>query len=255
MSKIKAIAKTAIKTVSDNSPTILTGIAVSGTIVTGYLAAKAGYQAALRIVDDEHRGGTAGDWKQRLRERARLTWTLYIPPAMAGAATIICVVGSNRVSTTRAAAAAGAYNLLHSGFQEYKSKVSEIIGEGKENRIQDDIAMDRMKSDPVSEKQVIITYNGDVLCYDKYTGRYFQSNMNAIIKAQNDTNFQILNDVYASLNDFYRYLGLGPVEAGDDLGWDGKIELKISSVISDDDRPCLAIAFRSDPKRDYFKIW
>lgn len=255
MSKIKAIAKTTIKTVSDNSPTILTGIAVTGTATTAYLAAKAGYQAALRIRDDEDRGGISDDWKENLRRRARLTWALYIPPAMAGAATIICIVGSNRISSTRAAAAAGAYNLLHSGFQEYKAKVAEVIGSNKENRIQDDIAQDRMKSDPVSDKQVIITYNGDVLCYDKYTGRYFQSSMNAILKAQNDLNYQIIHDVYASLNDFYRMLGISSVEAGDDLGWDDKIELKITSVISDDDRPCLAVSFRQDPKRDYHKIW
>jgi hypothetical protein len=255
VSKIKAIAKTAVKTVSDSSPTILTGIAVTGTATTAYLAAKAGYRAALRIRDEEDRGGTAGDWKQRLRERARLTWTLYIPPAMAGAATIICIVGSNRISSTRAAAAAGAYNLLHTGFQEYKDKVAEVIGENKENRIRDDIATDRMQSDPVSSKEVIITYNGDVLCYDTYTGRYFQSSMNAIKKAENDINYQIIHDVYASLNDFYRKLGIHQVEAGDDLGWDDKIELKITSVVSEDDRPCLAIAFRKDPKRDYYRVF
>lgn len=259
MSKIKAIAKTAIKTVSDNSPTILTGIAVTGTAATVYLAAKAGYTAALRIQEDEDKGGISDDWKENLRRRARLTWALYIPPAVAGAATIVCILGSNRISSTRAAAAAGAYNLLHAGFQEYKEKVVEQIGVNKERKVRDDIAQDRMKDDPVSNKEVIITYDGDVLCYDVYTGRYFQSNMNAIQKAENKVNRQINNDMYASLNDFYRAINIAPNEAGEELGWDSDnpLEIEFHSVLSEDGtgRPCLAISFRKAPKRDYYKVW
>jgi hypothetical protein len=95
----------------------------------------------------------------------------------------------------------------------------------------------------------------NVLCYDAYSDRYFQSNMEAIKKAQNDTNYMILNSDYASLTDFYNKVGLPKTAFSDEVGWspDEGIELHFSSVLSTDQQPCLAFAFEVEPIRDYIK--
>ena len=51
--KFDALAKTAEKFVIDNSPAILSGLAVAGVVSTAYLAAKASFKAALVIDADE----------------------------------------------------------------------------------------------------------------------------------------------------------------------------------------------------------
>jgi hypothetical protein len=89
-----------------------------------------------------------------------------------------------------------------------------------------------------------------------YTGRYFQSSMESLKKAQNDLNYKILNSYYASLTDFYNLIGLSRTTTSDDVGWnsDEMLELRFSTIMSDDQRPCIAIDFKVAPIRGYFRV-
>lgn len=243
------------KLVIDNSPAILTAIGVTGTIATTILTGKAAYTAAELIYYDEQTNGFSDEPIERFKERFKLTWKLYVPAIISGTMTIACVVGANRIGNRRAAAIAAAYSLTDKAFSEYREKVVEKLGENKERAVRDGLAQDRVTNNPVIDHEVVITGNGDVLCYEAYTGRYFNSNMEALRKAQNNINFNILNDGYVSLTDFYTEVGLPRTSASDEVGWknDSMLELKFSTTLSEDSRPCISIEYRVEPIRNYYR--
>ena len=243
------------------SPAILTAIAVTGTISTAVLVGKASFKAAELIAEEELRRKT--DYELEVtkelvplesKDKFVLVWTLYIPAVSTCLTTVVAMVTANQIGTRRTAAMAAAYSLTEKAFGEYREKVVEKIGEKKETAVRDELAQDRVRNNPPSS-QVVVVGSGDVLCYDQHSGRYFQSSMETIKKAQNDINYKIIRESYASLNDFYEKLELGMLASGEDLGWnvDHQLELSISSVLSEDQRPCIAIDFMYGPFLDYYK--
>lgn len=238
------------KFAADNSPAILTAIGVTGALTTAYLTGKASFKAAELIADEEARLDTG----LKPKEKVELVWRLYIPAAATGLLTVTCIIGANRIGTRRAAALATAMTISEKAFTEYKDKVVERLGKNKEQAVRDEIAQERVDRTPVSQtREVIIAGGGDVLCFDVFTGRYFKSDMETIKKAQNDVNYQIINNMYASVSDFYNRIGLPPTGYSDEVGWnsDKLMELDISTTMSDDGRPCISINFAAVPVRDY----
>ena len=150
---------------------------------------------------------------------------------------------------------AAAYTVSEKAFEEYREKIVEKLGANKERQARDEVAQDRVNANPVGRTEVIVTGGGNVLCYDMYTGRYFQSDMETIKQAQNNLNHHILNNVYASLNDFYDMIGLSRIKTGDEIGWnsDKLMEIYFSTTMSDDQKPCIAIDFSVEPVRNYFR--
>lgn len=239
------IVPTAIKMVKSNAPEILTALGVSGVATTAYLAGKASYEAHALIVRSETTGGTAGDPKERFKERAKLTWKLYIPATVSGAVTVGCIIGASRGNSKRTAAAVTAYSITERAFTEYKEKVVEQIGKGKEEKIRDEIAQDHVNKNPASS-QILMMGKGHVLCYEMYTGRYFKSDMESLRKAVNDINAVALREMYVSLEDFYDIIDLPHTSASDKVGWDFErpMELIFSTVLSEDGEPCLAFEYK-----------
>lgn len=254
------VLKSVQKFSSDNSPTILTAIAVAGTLSTTVLTARASFKAAEAIREEERLLTLIDTAREPVeldgREKVKLVWKLYIPAATSAGTTIACIVGANTISMRRGAALATAFSLSESAFQEYKSKVIEQIGANKEQKVRDDIARDRMVNDPVSSKQVIIAAGGDVLCYETMTGRYFKSDMETLRQAQNMLNARIISESYVSLNEFFDAIGLQKTGYGEEVGWtvDKLLELQFSTVLSEDGRPCLAVGYNYTPIREYYRF-
>lgn len=255
---LSTILKQAEKFTTDHSPQILTGIAVAGTISTAYLTGKAAIKA-VRMIDvknveiyKDNRDLPALDNMGKVK----LTWKLFIPSVGVGALTVTSCILANQIGTRRAAAMAAAYTISQEAFGEYKEKVLEKLGENKERAVRDDIAQDRVKNNPVTEEKIIIAGGGKVLCYEPYTGRYFMSDMESLKKAQNDLNYMVLNNYYASLSDFYDLIGLDRTKISDDMGWnsDKMLELTFSTVLSDDDRPCMVMDYQVVPIRGYSRV-
>lgn len=238
---------------SKHSPEILTGLGIAGMITTTVLAVKA-TPKALRCIDD------AAYEKEELSltgvEKVKACWKCYIPAAVTGTVSIICLIGASSVNARRNTALATAYKLSETALTEYREKVVETIGEKKERNIKDAIAKDSIKNNPVSQQNVIITGKGDTLCYDKLFGRYFKSDIETLKKIENELNRRMFGECYVSLNDFYYEVGLDGVDAGEDLGWNidnGYIDLDFSSQLSTDGQPCLVVSFNIPPKYEYYK--
>lgn len=252
--RIQEVAKHIERVAKDNAPVILTAIGVTGTVSTAIFASKASFRAAELIREHEETEGTPEDAKERLIERTKVTWSLYIPAVGVGTATIACIIFANQIGTRRAAAMAAAYSMSEKAFGEYREKVVEKIGAAKEQEARDELAQERVERNPLGS-QVIVMNEREVLCFDQYTGRYFNSDMETLKQAQNKINYRMIRENYASLNDFYDCVGLDWVPTGDDLGWnsDQMLELSFTTVLSDDQRPCIAIDFNAVPVRNFYR--
>ena len=238
-----------------HAPEILTGIGVAGMVTTTILAVKATPKACLLIND---RKDELEVEKLSATELVKTTWKCYIPAAVTCGASIACLVGASSVNCKRNAVLATAYKLSEAALSEYKDAVIETIGEKKEQSVRDKVAEERLKKNPVSKSEVIVTGNGTTLCYDPVGNSYFKSNIQQIESAKNKLNARMLSENYVSLNDFYDELGIGPTKLGDDLGWDiykdGLVDIAFSSRLAEDGTPCLVMDYSIAPRYEYYKV-
>lgn len=230
-------------TLMKNSPVLLTAAAVTGVISTTYLAARAGWNANEIIRKDEEANGHIPNRTERYKRNAKLVWKEFIPATAAGTVTVVAIVGSNRISGKRAAAAQAAFVLTEHAYSEYRDKVVEEIGEKKDKAIRDKIAEQKVHLTP--PPQSIISGPGIILCCELLTGRYFTSDMENLRRAVNYLNERLLKHDRMTLDDWYHEIGLRPTTMSSDFGWesDRLMELEFSTVMSEDGRPCIAFEY------------
>jgi len=253
MHDVKTVTQNLSKTFTKNSPAILTVVGAAGVITTTFMAVRA-TPKALRLIEEHRREHTATLDIPKL-EVIKLVWPCYAPSLIMGALTISCIVSANSINLKRNAALASIYSITDAAFKEYQTKVVDTIGEKKEQVIKDEIAKDRIAANPVSANGIIITGNGNVLCYDAFSGRYFQSDVESIRQIQNEINARLLDSTWMSLNDLYYELGLDNITMGEELGWDidkGMISMNFSSQLTTDNTPCLVMDFDVTPKYERF---
>lgn len=235
----------ATKTIQRNAPELLTAVGVAGVAVTSYLASKASIEAAEIVRMDESVAGTHADPKERWKERIKQTWRLYIPTAISGTVTIGCIIAASKAQSQKTAAAVAAYSLTERAFSEYKEKVVEQVGKNKEEKIRDEIVQEHIASNPPPPSMMVVESNGNVLCYEEYTGRYVWSTMEKLRSAQNKINEKILREDYVMLSEFYDLIHIKPTSHSHEMGWeDGKLlELIFSAALTDDGTPCMGFNY------------
>jgi len=244
---------------AENATTLLTAGGVVGTVATGVLAARGGlkYSQIIRAKQDEILEGIdpiasgAEEIAIPTNEKLRIAVINFAPPVLIGGATIASIIMAHRMSGAKIAAMAAAYGLAERNLSEYKEKVAEKLTGPKAQQIDDEVAQDRVSRTPGHE--TIIIGDGNVLCFDACTGRYFQSTVEQIRAAMNSTNAEILNHDYVRASYFYEELGLKPTTWTDETGWnrDHLPELKITSGMTEDKKPYISIDFTILPKVDY----
>lgn len=240
--------------VNQNASTILTGIGVVGVVTTAVLTGKASVKAH-QILEEWELANEDLDLELGEVIKIKQTWQCYIPPVASGVTTIGCIIAGHRLDAKKAAALAAAYGLSEKRLQEYKEKVLERIGVNKEQAVRDELMQDRVNETPMSREVIIGT--GNVLCFDVYSGRYFESNVEEIRQAVNTVNSYILDHQYASLSHFYDEINIPPTGMSDEVGWksDDLIDVGFSTVMSPDKRPCLAMDFHSRPTAEYTAVY
>jgi hypothetical protein len=263
--------------ISDNASTILTAGGVIGTVLTATLAAKAGGSAMLRIdmkeredfwlaravaEEDSNDPLTDAELEELTQanklskvEKLKIAAPLFIPPVIIGTLTVASIVMSNQISAKRAAALAGAYALSEQRWADYKERVEQKLTKPKREQLETEIAEDRMNVNPPTAQEIILVGSGEVLCYDMYSDRYFNSTAEKIRAGQNKINEELFQSQYASLSAFYDYVGLPPTGFSNDVGWNmattGACEVRITAHKSPDDKPCLAFDFVVPPRPEY----
>lgn len=252
---LATIAKDIRKFASKRSPEILTGIGIAGMITTAILAVRA-TPKALELIEEQKEEESVDELSSF--EVVKVAWKPYIPAMVTCVASTACLIGASSVNTKRNAALATAYKLSETALSEYRDKVVETIGEKKERIVRDKVAEERVKKNPVSKNEVIITGNGKTLCFDPISGRYFMCSIETIKKAENTLNKQMLHDIsgYVSLNEFYDELGLDHTSVGNDLGWNTNqlIDIDFSSQLNDNGEPSVVLDYLVAPKCDYYNF-
>lgn len=257
---VRSIINVTQRYIIDNSPTLLTAFGVTGTLATAYLTGKATFKAA-DILRKEAEARVLMEKQPpppTKKQQVAMVWKCYIPPAISVVSTVGCIVAANTISMSRAAAMAAAYTMADKNFNEYKEKVKEIIGEKKEGEIRTATAQDAVNASPPNDRHIInAAGGGETLCYDKWTDRYFRSDMQTIRAAENDLNKGMYRgrDV-CTLDDFYEAIGLKSPKCAEEIGWnaDSQIDLVFDTVLAPGDVPCLVMDFGNVPFpiRGYF---
>lgn len=195
--------------VKKNGSTIVTCVGSAGVFATSIMAVKATLKAMM-LLDDARK--EKGDDLTKF-EKVMVAGPAYIPAVVVGVSTIACIFGANALNKRQQTALMSAYALLDSSYKEYKSKVVDLYGEEIDSRVREEIAKDKYTGDNKSND------NDNVLFYDEFSGRYFESTTADVLKAEYETNKKISGWGGAYLNDFYHALGLDPTEYGGHLGW------------------------------------
>ena len=254
-----------------NSPAILTGVAVVGVLSTAYAVWKASPRAE-KILEEYHKD--MKDCKPSDKEAKRAVTGEMIkkmtpviaPTIIMGGTTVACIIGSHSVSNRRIAALSAAYTVSETAVKNLNTKMEEILGEKKTKSIKDAIAKDKLKADSekdrkfLEDSKFVFPDDGTVVCKDLYTGRLFHSSAEMIKQAIAKCSYDIVSDMYISLNDFYdaidsRDLDRSPM--GDDMGWNiedtigGKLPITLSALLTEGGKPILTIDYTIGTRHDY----
>lgn len=284
---LKNLGKTALEKAQEKSPAICIGVCVAaGVAAVG--AAIVATRKAEKVLE-EHRNDIAeiearlpeepteqqvADCKKAKAERTVKTGFQMVKTY---AVTIILLIlmatgaiSSHRINVRRQMALEAAFAVTKQALDDKDSAMEKLLGQKKAKAITDEAAKEKVKRNPVTkDTQIVLTGNGEIICFDEYSGRYFRSNPEYIRKVVNDLNTRLRDEHQLSLNDLYYELGLRNVPIGDHLGWnihDGdQISIEFSSMLSSDmdvgdigtnalpeNTPILVLSYEAKPKFNYY---
>ena len=221
---------------SKNSPTILmaTGIVgfASAVFYTTKVAPKVSYN--IGVAKLEH-----ADKKEIAK-----CYLPYLPIVGIMGLSTFAIVKGHKIETGRSVALAGSVALADAALKEYKDKVMDMLGEEKKQEIEKEIAKDHIDKNPPSSS--VIVGDGDVLCYDDFSGRYFRTDLNTLKRIENEINRDMMTECVWSVNELYDLIGLEHIPLGDSRGFDINKELLTFSYdakVSEDGKPCIVLRY------------
>ena len=237
-----------------NGSTILTVLGGVGVLATSVMAVKA-TPKAMRLIEEakEEKGDELTKW-----ETIQVAAPTYIPAALVGIGTVTCIFGAHMVNKRTQAALMSAYALLDQTHKEYKKKVTDIYGSEADQKVRTEIAKDHYDK---KEFEEVEEDDGKILFYDQFSRRYFRSTMEDVLKAEYNTNRQLAVNTGVYLNEFYEFLDIAPITAGQELGWStgileshywaSWIEFDHEKFETDDGLEGYIIAMRYEPVIDF----
>lgn len=219
MQKVK-ISKRVGRQIYRSSPTILTVVASIGVIITTITAVRATPKAIKLLKEAELEKGE----NLTKVEIIRVAGPSYIPSALLGISTIVCIFGANALNQKKQASLMSAYAMLNESYKQYRKSAKIVYGEDADDKIHAEMAKDAMVSTYDWGYQV---YNMDMdseserlLFYDLSSKKYFRTTMATVLNAQYHVNRNLSIRGNCSLNEYLSFLGVEGIDGGDDLGWD-----------------------------------
>lgn len=251
---------------SDNATTLLTAGGVVGVVGTAILSGRAGFKLGTTKRDQQREihsdlvnGPSADEFQDLAVEDVEIlkknlivaAIPELIPPVITGTATITAIIMANRMSAQKAAALAAAYGLAERNFADYKTKVEEKLTGPKKQQIDDELAQESVSRTPGSDKIVFV--EGEVLCFEKPGGRYFNGTVERIRQAMNVTNSEVHKEGFVPLSFFYEELGLDGTKWADEVGFNREhlLDLTFTTTLAPGNRPCVVFDFVRYPKGEF----
>lgn len=237
---------------SRNGSTILTGAGAIGFVVTTIMAIKATPKAMDLLEKAKQKKGE----DLTKIEKVKVAVPVYIPTVITGVSTLACMFGANALNKRSQASLMSAYALIDRSYKDYKNKVEDIYGEEVHENVKAEIAKDRY-----SEVADIALSPDKQLFYDEFSGRYFESTIEDVQRAEYRLNRDIHMAGWTTLNDFYELLDVEPFDGSDALGWSeggnlarywqGWIDFNHHKVTMDDGLECYIVSFFQEPYVDW----
>lgn len=209
--KLEIILVKSIGKLKRNSPTILTFVGASGVVMTSALSIISTPKALELLAKAENEKGE----ELTKLEKVKVAGKCYIPSVLVGVSTIACIFGANVLNQRAQASLASAYALIENSYREYRKKVDELYGDGTDDNVRKSIAIDKAKEyheDPDK-------FGDELLFFDEFSGRFFNKTMEHVRYAEYHFNRNFVLRGYATLNEFYDFLGIPRIECGDTIGW------------------------------------
>jgi hypothetical protein len=220
--KGKQILQKASRKLRHASPTILTFVGAVGVVATAVLAVKA-TPKAIRLLEDAtyERDPVLRYEELPILDKVKVTWPCYFPAALTCVATITCIFGINALNKRNQASLASAYAMLHQSYQKYRKAANSVYGSDADSKIKAEMAKDAYVS---ADGYSMYSLDDDkeserILCHDIHSSRYFTTTMAAVLNAEYHLNRNLTLRGWASLNEFYDFLGVDTVPHGNEIGW------------------------------------
>lgn len=164
---------------------------------------------------------------------------LYGPAILVGAASIACLIGSNRILNKRNLAVTAAYNIVQNQFNKYRENVREDLGEDADFKYRythptfkkGDIIHDVDTDEDVILNQDTRAIDCDefdgtsdyAVLFDEYSSKEWKKQVGYnrfFIQSQEQyANYLLHSRGYVILNEAYDLLGLPHTSAGQVVGW------------------------------------
>ena len=252
---LKALTKSARRTLSRNSSKILLGLGIAGAFTAVGFAISATPKAMILLEEKKQELGVEKlDAKTVIKTAAPVAISMGISTG--------CIIAASSVNDRRNAALAAAYTMSETALRSFQDKVVETVGPEKAKEIKEAVALDNMAKCPEPKNPPVATpqkpgvgndfYNKPVKCWESLSGTYFFTSRNMLEKAVNGVNKQLLSDFRVTENDLFDYLGIDHNRNGDLLGWDTETTLEINtfytSKLDEDGTPCLVLDYSTPPK-------
>lgn len=234
----RKFAKTVLKT-KRNSPHIFFGAGLGGAAVATVMACKATLKAEPVLdqvktdIEAARERGPYASQKEEVRaisveyvRGAAKIGKLYAPAVVVGGLSVAALTGSHIQLTRRNTALMGSLAATIQAFNEYRSRVREVLGDEKERDLFNGTESQTIKHPDGTKELVKVRVRPGLSPYAKQfdrTNHNWQKNaeMNrAFIQIQQDiANHDLNTRGYVFLNDVYEQLGFERTKAGQHVGW------------------------------------
>ena len=188
---------------------VLAALGMVGVVATAVMAAKNTIKAK-EILD------TRITEESTKLEVVKTVLPAYLPTITTGAATIACIAGSSILSKKSQASLASAYALSNETFKKYRSKLIELHGEEADKEIREAI----VRTNPEYHLWGVDAPDKKLTFYDDIGDRTFTMYERELMDAEYHFNRNFVLSGEQTLNQFYEFLGLDPIDGGDEIGWD-----------------------------------
>lgn len=222
------------------SPTIMTCIGAVGVAATVVEAVRATPKAMLICSELQVKKFEEDGSEPSKIDYVKASWKCYIPTAIFGLTTIAAIFASNGLNKKEQASLASAYAIADRALREYKK--NEKLKTGSEENI----------------AKVVVGNDSKLIFYDEYYGQFFEKTMAEVKDAEYELNKLLATKGEATINDFFRLLGLDSTfEPYDSLGWSKKdtcdnwIDFS-HNLVEIDDMECCIIDMCNPPVMCYY---
>ena len=201
-----------IKFIDKYGSTILTFLGATGVIATGYLTARASFNAMEEIdLEEQHT-----EEKIEKKEKAKIYVKHFAVPVAVGAATVGTIFGAHILDKKQQAALMSSYAMLNEFHKAYRQKNIEINGEEADEKVVDAMARERYDyhctdmTCPDAKMTFVEDISGDeIIAYER-----------DIIDAEYHLNRDYILSCGATVNLWRSMLGLPLKPEYDKQGWD-----------------------------------